>query len=179
MRATRARTRARSLRKRARSSAPSTRHSAAGAVIAAATLINVVTSIPPAPPIVKYVDPREQKITELGKICMRRDRMAQQIINSSCASTEKNRKSLKRINARIVTMQKQLKFSATIKDVSFIEQNYAITMFDIVFDILIDNICVCMVFAHRSTEYWTKGFRPALGLCLPTHYFDFFPYSSK
>ena len=95
MRATRATTRARSLRKRVRSNSQSTRHSAASAVIAAATLVNVATSIPPAPPIVQYVDPREQKISELGKLCMRRDRMTQQIINLTCASVEKNRKSLK------------------------------------------------------------------------------------
>ena len=123
-RATRASVRAGSLRKNARSIGPVNRNSQTSAFITAATLINAATATQSAPPTVQYVDPIKEKMATLGKLCWRRDRMQQQIITSSVPA-KSNQKSLKRMNKRILQMQKQLNFSPTVKDVRIAIENCA------------------------------------------------------
>ena len=122
MRATRAQVRASSCRKKTMSSHKPMRHSAASALLAAASLISVATSTTPSPPTVQHVDPREKKI-ELDKLCARRDRLLQQQLSNACSSVATSRKALKRMNGRIRSMQKGLDYSPTIKDVGSVSLN--------------------------------------------------------
>ena len=170
MSATRAQVRASSCRKKAISSHKPMRHSAASALLAAASLISVATSTTPSPPTVQYVDPREKKIVELGKLCARRDRLLQQQLSNACSSVATSRKALKRMNGRIRSMQKGLDYSPTIKDVGSVSLNC--NTHEICMYLLFGLVPYCIPYVGRSTKCWMSIFWIVLGLCLPTRFCD-------